>query len=169
MYRKFLEQSRQLLNSMVQFIEPKTGETIVDVGTGAGFLAAELAEKVGKSGKVIGLDISRSAIRQAKRMIARKDQRRVTEFRVGDVCSIPLEDDFADVVCCKSLIAGIDNRQITVREMARVTKHGGRVVAAEPGELTGLPRRIKRAYYEAIQRRPLNEHNLRLVSKGWTE
>ncbi len=111
MYRKFPEQSRQLLNSIVQFIEPKTGETIVDVGTGAGFLAAELAEKVGKSGKVIGFDISRSAIRQAKRIIARKDQRGVLEFRVGDVYSLPLEDDFADVVCCKSLIAAIDNRQ----------------------------------------------------------
>lgn len=161
MYRKFPEQSRQLLSSIAQFIEPKTGETIVDVGTGAGFLAAELAEKVGKSGKVIGLDISRSAIRQAKRIITRKDQLRVLEFRVGNVYSLPLEDDFADVVCCKSLIAAIDNRQIAVREMARVAKHGGRVVAAEPGELTGLPSRIKRAYYEAIRRRPLNEHNLR--------
>jgi ubiquinone/menaquinone biosynthesis C-methylase UbiE len=162
MYRKFPEQSRQLLNSIVQFIEPKKGETIVDVGTGAGFLGAELAEKVGKSGKVIGFDISRSAIRQAKRIIARKDQRRVLEFRVGDVYSLPLEDDFADVVCCKSLIATIDNRQIAVREMARVAKHGGRVVAAEPGELTGLPSRIKRAYFKAIRPlRPLNEHNLR--------
>jgi ubiquinone/menaquinone biosynthesis C-methylase UbiE len=67
MYRKFPEQSRQLLQRIVQFIEPKTGETIVDVGTGAGFLAYGLAEKVGREGRVIGLDISKSAIRQARK------------------------------------------------------------------------------------------------------
>ena len=51
MYRKFPEQSKQLLDSIVQFIEPKEGEKIVDVGTGAGFLAVELAEKLEKVGR----------------------------------------------------------------------------------------------------------------------
>ena len=108
MYRRFPEQSKQLLERIVQFIGPKTGETIVDVGTGAGFLAFKLAEKVGESGKVIGLDISKSAIQRARRKVAAKKQPRVLEFRVGDVYSLPLENEFADVVCCKSLIASIE-------------------------------------------------------------
>jgi len=166
MYRRFPEQSKQLLERIVQFIGPKTGETIVDVGTGAGFLAFKLAEKVGESGKVIGLDISKSAIQRARRKVAAKKQPRVLEFRVGDVYSLPLENEFADVVCCKSLIASIDHPQKAVREMARVTKHGGRVIVAEPGQLFGLPTRIRRAFYEAIQRRPLNEHSVKRLFQG---
>jgi SAM-dependent methyltransferase len=161
MYRKFPEQSKQLLGSIVQFIEPRKGETIVDVGTGAGFLAFELAEKIGNGGKVIGLDISRSAIMQARRKAAGKNQQPTLEFRVGDVYSLPLDGNFADVVCCKSLIASLDHRRKAIREMTRVAKHGGRVIVAEPGELVGLSHRIKKAFYEAIQGSPLNERNLR--------
>jgi len=161
MYRKFPRQSKQLLDSILQFIEPKAGETIVDVGTGAGFLALELAEKIGKNGKVIGLDISKQAIQQARRKVTARNQHRLPQFKIGDVHNLPFEDDFADAVCCKSLLCSIDHRQKAVREMARVAKHGGRIVVVEPGELVGLPTGIKRAYYEAVQGRPLNQHNLR--------
>jgi len=161
MYRKFPDEGKQLLESIVQFIGPKIGETIVDVGTGAGFLAVGLSEKVGRGGKVIGLDVSKSALQQARRKAAKENPHRVLEFKVGDVYSLPLEDNFADVVCCKSLIASLGHRQKALREMARVAKHGGRVVVAEPRELVGLPSRIKKAFYEAIVRRPLNERNVK--------
>jgi len=72
MYRRFQEQSKHLLESIVQFIGPNLGETIVDVGTGAGFLAFGLAEKVGKKGRVIGFDISKSAIREARQRLSKK-------------------------------------------------------------------------------------------------
>lgn len=72
MYRKFPDEGKQLLQSIVQFIGPKIGETIVDVGTGAGFLAVGLSEKVGRGGKVIGLDISKSALQQARRKAAKE-------------------------------------------------------------------------------------------------
>jgi ubiquinone/menaquinone biosynthesis C-methylase UbiE len=157
MYGKFRKRSKQLLESVVQFVEPNVGETIVDVGTGAGFLAFGLAEKVGGTGRVIGFDISKSAIRQARQRLAKKSQYQMLEFRVGDVYTIPLEDNFADVVCCKSLIAGLDHRQKAIREMARVTKQGGRVIVAEMGELVGLPSEIKKA----LDLPHFNERNLR--------
>jgi SAM-dependent methyltransferase len=166
MYRKFPDEGKQLLESIVRFIGPKIGETIVDVGTGAGFLAVGLSEKVGRSGKVIGLDVSKSALQQARRKAAKENPHQVLEFKVGDVYSLPLQDNFADVVCCKSLIASLDHRQKAVREMARVARHGGRVVVAEPGELVGLPSRIKKAFYEAIVRRPLNERNVKNLFKS---
>jgi ubiquinone/menaquinone biosynthesis C-methylase UbiE len=161
MYRKFREQSKQLLESIVQFIGPSDGDIIVDVGTGAGFLASGLAEKVGENGKVIGLDVSRSAVQQARRKVARKNQYHILEFKVGDVYAIPLEDDFADVVCCKSLICCLNHRQKAIREMARVAKQGGRVIAVEPSELVGLHGQIKRAFYKTTSAGPINEHNLR--------
>jgi len=162
-YRRFPEQSKQMLESITQFIEPNLGETIVDVGTGGGFLAFGLAEKVGKEGKVIGLDISKTAIQQARQRLAKNSQYRMLEFRVCDVYAIRLEDNFADVVCCKSLIVGLESRQKAIREMARVAKHGGRVVVAEPAELVGLPSQIKKAFYKAASgRNPfLNESKLR--------
>jgi SAM-dependent methyltransferase len=163
MYRKFPEESNKLLETIVQFIEPRTGETIVDVGTGAGFLALELAEKVGKNGKVIGLDISKQAIRQARRKVTARNQHQLPQFKIGDVHNLPFEDDFADAVCCKSLLCSIDHRQKAVREMARVAKHGGRIVVVEPGELVGLPAGIKRAYYVVVQGRPFTERGLRYL------
>jgi ubiquinone/menaquinone biosynthesis C-methylase UbiE len=116
MYRKFPEESRKLLETIVQFIEPESGETIVDVGTGAGFLALELAEKVGKNGKVIGLDISKQAIQQARRKVTARNPQQLPRFKIGDVHKLPFEDDFADAVCCKSLLCPIDHRQKAVRE-----------------------------------------------------
>ena len=160
-YKKFPERSKQLLDRIVQFIEPQTGETIIDVGTGAGFLALGLSKKVGRDGKVIGLDTSRSALQQARRKAAKENLSHVLKFRVGDVYSLPLKDNLADAVCCKSLIASLDLRKKAVREMARVAKHDGRVIIAEPGELVGLPTSVKRAYYKAIMRRPLTERNAR--------
>jgi ubiquinone/menaquinone biosynthesis C-methylase UbiE len=162
-YRRFPEQSKQFLESITQFIGPNPGETIVDVGTGAGFLAFGLAEKVGREGRVIGLDISKTAIQQARQRLTKTSQYQMLEFGVSDVHVIPLEDDFADVACCKSLIVGLDHRQKAIREMARVAKQGGRVAVAEPAELVGLPSQIKKAFYKAaLGRDPfLNEHKLR--------
>ena len=161
MYRKFPERSRQMLQRILRFIEPSVGETTVDVGTGAGFLAFGLAEKVGKEVKVIGFDVSKSAIEQARLRLARKSHYLMLEFRVSDVYAISLEDDFADVVCCKSLIAGLEYRQKAVREMTRVAKPDGRVIAVEPGDLVGFPGQIKRAFYKTASATPLNERNLR--------
>ena len=144
-YRRFPEQSKQLLEDTIQFIAPNLGETIVDVGTGAGFLAFGLAERVGKEGRAIGLDTSKTAIQRARKRLLKKSQYRMLEFRVGDVYAIPLGDDFADAVCCKSLIASLDHRSKAIIEMVRVAKHGGRIVVAEPAELVGLPCDIERA------------------------
>lgn len=163
MYRRFSERSKQLLDSIVRFVEPKVGQTIVDVGTGAGFLAIGLAEKVGKSGRVIGIDNSKSAIRQARRKVTKMNQHQTLEFRFGDVYSIPVRDDFADVVCCKSLLCALDHRLKAMREMVRAAKHGGRVVVAEGGELQGIPIQIKRALYVAIHEVPFNEHNMKAL------
>jgi len=149
MYRKFPEKSRQLRDSIVQFIDPKIGETIVDVGTGAGFLAIALAEKVGIDGRVIGLDVSKSAIRQARLKAVQRNLGQILEFRIGNVYNLSLEDNFADAVCCKSLISCLNDRQKAIKEMSRITKYGGRVVVAEPGELVGLPSQIKEAFYKA--------------------
>jgi SAM-dependent methyltransferase len=101
--------------------------------------------------------MSKSAIRQARQRLAKKSQYQILEFRIGDAYAIPLEDNFADVVCCKSLIVGLDFQEKAIREMARVAKQGGRVVAVEMGELVGLPSEIKKA----LDLPYFNERNLR--------
>ena len=55
----------------------------------------------------------------------------------------------------------LNDRQKAIEEMARVAKHGGKVVVAEPGKLVGLPSKIKEAFYKARHSSPLDKYKIR--------
>src|SRR5215468_2367868 len=84
-----VEQRRRVLD----LLAPTTGEKIVDVGVGPGFLAAEIAEMVGPTGVVCGIDISDS-------MLALADTRRAPNMRLGpgSATQIPYPDEHFDAL-----------------------------------------------------------------------
>ncbi len=106
-----------------------SGERVLDLGTGTGAVAARAAEAVGPGGQVVGVDISPQMLALARARVAARGFAQVT-MREGWAEAIPADDNSVDVVLASlSLMYAID-RDAAAREMARVLRPGGRVVAA---------------------------------------
>src|SRR5690625_2010415 len=80
-----------------EFAKIKVGDTVVDLGSGAGNDAFVARKATGESGRVIGLDMTEAMIQQARMNAAKLDYENV-DFVLGDIEEMPLEDGIADVV-----------------------------------------------------------------------
>ncbi len=81
----------------------KEGETVLDLGSGAGFDCFLAADRVGKTGRVIGVDMTPEMIERAREN-ARKDKIENVEFRLGDIEHLPVEDGSVDVIISNCVI-----------------------------------------------------------------
>jgi len=115
------DMSRQR-NATLQRLNLKPGERVVDVGCGPGFLCETMAEAVGPTGHVVGIDISNDLIDFATR---RKNSDRI-DYRVGDATALPVGDSQFDVVVSTQVIEYIADADVALREIARVLRPGGR-------------------------------------------
>ena len=102
----------------------KNGETVIDLGSGAGFDAFIVAKTVGEKGKVIGIDLSEDMLDLAKKN-ARKGDYQNVEFLKGDIEKLPLEDKIADHVISNCVINLSLNKDRVYQEAHRVLKEGG--------------------------------------------
>lgn len=102
------------------------GETVVDIGSGAGFDALIAAQLVGPNGRVIGIDMTDDMLNKA-RAGARAMGLGNVEFRQGLAEDLLLPDDFADVIISNGVLNLTLNKINTLKEWARVLKPGGRL------------------------------------------
>ena len=103
----------------------KLGETVVDLGSGAGndvFIARRI---VGKTGRVIGIDMTQAMIELAQQNADKLGYKNV-EFRLGDIEQMPVEDNTADVVVSNCVINLVPDKLKAYQEIYRVLKPGGR-------------------------------------------
>ena len=112
-------------------VEAGPGAVIVDVGCGPGDDVRALALRTAPGGRAIGVDMSESMIAEARRRSAAGSAAPV-EFLVADATGIPLEDGLADGCRCERLLQHVEDPAAVVREMARLVRPGGIVLAAEP-------------------------------------
>jgi SAM-dependent methyltransferase len=113
----------------VKFADLQKGETVIDLGSGAGIDVFLSANKVGRSGSVIGIDMTEEMLERAKRNA--KDYANV-EFRKGDIEKrIPVDSDSADVVISNCVINLTTDKVKTFKEIRRVLKDGGRMVISD--------------------------------------
>lgn len=103
-----------------------SGETVVDVGSGAGFDSLIASKRVGPSGRVIGFDMTPEMLKKAREGAAVMGAAHV-EFREGLAESLPLPDGFADVVISNGVLNLTLDKTETLREWARILKPGGRL------------------------------------------
>jgi arsenite methyltransferase len=101
-----------------------SGETVLDLGCGAGIDCFLAAEKVGPKGKVIGLDMTPLMIEKARANALKSGVLNV-DFRLGDAESIPLENESVDWIISNCVINLSPNKRQVFREMHRVLKPGG--------------------------------------------
>ncbi len=121
------------------------GDIALDVATGTGDLALELAEQVGRSGQVLGIDIVLAMLEQARRKIASRVL--PVSFEPGDAHALNYPDDSFDATVCGFGLRNMDNRQHALTEMARVTRPGKRVVILE---LTPPNNALARGYMDQV-------------------
>ena len=162
-YRNYLASKPWVRQMHASFLNVSAGMRIVDVGCGTGDFTRYLATFVPGRSTIIGVDARRASLKAVESETAKELLKARISYRQGDAYKIPVEDEWADLTCCRTLMMHLTEPLKAVKEMARVTRKGGTVAAFERGsirtgfipgdeKLTKLALRLSEAYVDGVRK-----------------
>ncbi len=125
-----------------QFALIEKGDTVIDLGSGAGNDCFVARHETGAEGKVIGIDFTPVMIEKA-RLNAEKLGYNNVEFREGDIDAMPVNDDVADVIVSNCVLNLVPNKKKVIGEIYRVLKPGGHFSISDIVLVGDLPEALK--------------------------
>jgi arsenite methyltransferase len=143
----------------------KEGETVLDLGSGAGFDCFLAARKVGDSGRVIGIDMTPEMLEKARGNAVKGNYTNV-EFRLGEIENLPAADHSVDAVISNCVINLSPEKKKVFAEAYRVLKPGGRLMVSDIVLLRELPEVVKNsieAYVGCVSGAALKDEYLRTI------
>lgn len=133
----------------IGFLEPAAGETVLDLGSGAGLDCFLAAQGVGPTGQVIGVDMTPEMLQRARAGAAQHGFAQV-EFREGRLEALPVADASVDAVTSNCVINLVPDKKAVFQEVARVLKPGGRLVISDIVLDGKLPESVEKDIYAYV-------------------
>ena len=127
-----------------QFAKIKKGDTVIDLGSGAGNDCFVARAETGETGKVIGIDFTPAMIEKAQANTEKLGYNNV-EFRLGDLENMPVTANIADVIVSNCVLNLVPDKQKVFKEIFRVLKIGGHFSISDIVLTGDLPEKIKTA------------------------
>src|SRR5699024_1496081 len=125
-----------------QFAKVKAGDTVIDLGSGAGNDCFIARHESGPGGKVLGIDFTESMIAKARKNAAKLGYNNV-EFRLGDIEEMPITDNIADVIVSNCVLNLVPDKKQVFREIYRTLKSGGHFSISDIVLAGELPKALK--------------------------
>lgn len=125
-----------------EFAQIKAGDTVIDLGSGAGNDCFVARHETGETGKVLGIDFTEAMINKA-RINADKLGYNNVEFRSGDIENMPVADDTADVIVSNCVLNLVPNKSNVIKDIYRVLKPGGHFSISDIVLVGDLPNTLK--------------------------
>jgi arsenite methyltransferase len=148
--------------------EPKPGETVLDLGSGAGIDAFLAAREVGPAGRVIGVDMTPAMVDRARANAAANGYTNV-EFRLGEIEHLPVDNDTVDLIVSNCVVNLSTEKDQVFREAFRALRPGGRMLVSDLVLERPLPEETRHsieAYVGCIAGASLREEYLRLIREA---
>jgi len=143
----------------------RKGETVLDLGSGGGLDCFLAANKVGRKGRVIGVDMTPEMIDKAREN-ARRGRHKNVEFRLGEIENLPVADNSIDMVISNCVINLSPNKGRVFEEAFRVLKPHGKLMISDIALLKKLPEAIRHsveAYIGCISGAVLRDEYIKTI------